>query len=179
MAVNWHTQAERNRYPVAATRITPPTLSPANKKSLEQIANRLLRAKLEQGLMTALDVNRNKFRGLPSVAQLSQVRLVAQRALLEGKLEPINDHLGSLKKAKEQWRETQFRQRKLWDWLQQQSKLSDAEFKIEFGLAGALPAIGEAKSNLTEALRVEFTARLVDGLMKQAIQQKKAEVERG
>jgi CRISPR-associated protein Csx10 len=180
VAVNWHKQSQRERCelePPALTIATP--LSSAHEEQLKTMADRLLRRQLEAGLVSALDANKGNFRALPSVAQLSQVRLAAQRVLLTGQKGGISQHLEGLKKAKEQWREARLGQKKLWEWLQTRETLDETDFKAQFGLTGELPRLGEVKSSLTPELRAEFTARLVDGVMKQAIEKKKAEVGRG
>ncbi len=180
VAVNWHKQAQWERdelKPPALTVATP--LSSVHTEQLKTMADRLLRRQLEVGLVTALDANKGDFRALPSVAQLSQVRLAAQRILLTGQTGGITQHLEGLKKAKEQWREARLGREKLWHWLQTRETLDETDFKAQFGLTGELPRLGMVKSSLTPELRAEFTARLVDGVMKQAIEKKKAEVGRG
>lgn len=56
----------------------------------------------------------------------------------------------------------------------------DAElFAERFGIAGRLPQMASVTAELTDALRTEYGARLIDGVMKLAVEKKKADNEEG
>lgn len=179
IAVNWHTEPQRERYQIE--KITPserPSLSARSQELAKRMANRRLRTELEQGLVNAINKYQGVriFKNLPSASQLSRVRLVARQAWQENDLNVIAEHLESLKGAKAEWQKARIgRSQSLLKWVKKQCELSEDEFKGKFALTGGLPEMAGVESELTDELRIEFCSRLVDGVMKLAIEQVKKE----
>lgn len=179
IAVNWQTQAVLTR---ASLPVTPPPLPPVlsndSQELAQRMANRLLHNQLERQLAKAiLDSQNAGFRNLPSPAQLSRVRLAARHALYSHQAAAIANHVDSLTGAKANWRETRLGREPLLDWIRQTSQLEEADFKIRFGLTSDLPSIAGVTAELMDDMRHEYCARLVDGVMKLAIEEVKRQRE--
>lgn len=176
LAVNWHTQPTYQRQP-AAERYhgSVSGLSNNSKELATRMANQLLRRQLEQTLGERIIRYRGQFEGLPSLTQLSRVRVAARHAILRGDLKPIEDHLDSLKLARQQWENARLGQLALSDWIIKQCQLSTDEFEQAFDLTNQLPQVADQYSDLPAKIRVEYQARLIDGVMKLAIEKLKAE----
>ncbi|MCB0197948.1 MAG: hypothetical protein KDJ65_38740, partial [Anaerolineae bacterium] len=176
LAVNWHTQPTYQRRPAAERHHDAASdLRSGSKALATRMANQLLRRQLEQILGELIIGYRKEFEGLPSLTQLSRVRVAARHAILSGNLKPIETHLASLKLARQQWDNARLDQLPLSDWIIKQCQLSPAEFEKTFGLANQLPQVAGQRSDLPAEIRVEYQARLIDGVMKLAIEKLKAE----
>jgi CRISPR-associated protein Csx10 len=179
IALNWHTQATRKRSKIEKARASGelPPLSARSKVLALRMANRRLRAKLEEGLVDAISRQAEEFKNLPSTSQLSSVRLVARQAWQENDLTVIVRHLESLKGAKADWQKARIgrRSQSLFEWVKKQCPLSEHDFNANFGLTGGLPAMAAVESEVTDELHVEFCARLVEAVMKLAIEEAKKE----
>ena len=168
VAVNWHTAesvAWRRLERQAAT--TKVELSEDSLALAQRMAQRHLKNRLEQELTAAissLEISRP-----PQNAQLSRARNAAQQALLEGNLKPISDHLAALKGAQEQFEKARVARIPMLDWLKARLKEQDVQQQL---LAGkTLSPVAGVKAEFTPELRVQYTARLIDGVMKKAIRQ--------
>lgn len=168
VAVNWQTEPQLRRYELEAGLITVPRLSEASKELARQMADRRLRLLLDRKLAEA--VNRTRLSRLPQNAQLSRVRIAAQQALKAGKLKPISDHLKHLKGAREQFTQARVGEAtSMFRWIEERVGKQDIETQLLRG--ESLPEVAGEKANLTDGLKVEYTARLVDGVMKKAVKQ--------
>ena len=167
IAVNWHTQAKLHRRPVPQKDIPPVgPLSAQSQALAQQMAERRLRAVLEQKLIAAVSTLTIDH-PLRSKAQLSRLRLAARRAWREGTFQTILDHLENLnREAKGQferarignerfssWLDAGVRQNKIWaDWLN----------------PTLLPSLAGVTAQPTDDLRLEYTVRLLEALLKKA-----------
>ncbi len=195
VALNWHTRPIRKRY----------SEEPQNEKEkpgqkdkteqtseangvkgyghtlVRQMANRHLRQQLETKL-AALIKEHASFRGLPSATQLSRVRLAARHALAQNDLQVIAHHLDSLKGSRSQWQRARVNNEDLFAWMRANSKQDlekpegQAAFQKLFGIQN-LPSIAGVSAELTVEIMVEFTARLIDGVMKLAVEKAKKDRE--
>ncbi len=159
------------------------TLSAESRALAGRMAERRFRLLLEQRLAAA--VNTASFGGaLPNNAQLSRVRAVAQQALAtaqkqaqgiapgEGEtpappLQPVLDHLSDLKKeARGQFERARIGSTPMLAWLEARATTCDAQTEIL--KQPDFPVVGGVTAELTPALRAEYTARLIDAVMKKA-----------
>lgn len=135
-----------------------------------------LRQRLEQGLVNALDMHTIRLRNLPSATQLSRARVAARHALLRRDLTLISKHLDNLKGAKQAWQEAKLNNAtSLFEWVKVQCALSEEEFTTTFLRGNPLPTLANQEAKLTEEIRTEYVARYIDGVLKQAVEQAKAE----
>lgn len=177
IALNWHTKSERTRFkgvlegePDLAKDVTGYGLELA-----QQMANRRLRQLLETKLAKFVSQKGHKFKGLPSATQLSRVRLAARHALAQQNLEIIKAHMDSLKGSRSQWQGAKVDDSDLFEWIKTQSNFNEEQFQTLFEIKGSLPEVARIEATLPKKLVVEFRARLIDGVMKLAVEQKKAE----
>lgn len=147
---------------------TAAELSDSSKDLARRMADRRLELLLEREL-TAL-VNRIKFSGTPSNAQLSRVRKAAQQAQYVGTLEPITNLLADLKPAQlrdfEKARLRSHSNVTLLQWIRERAEQRDIDVQLIHGKP--LPVVAGERAALTDEQRVNYTARLIDGVMKKA-----------
>jgi len=168
IAVNWHTADTiawspwKRQVSTAEVKLFGESLALAQRMAQNHLANLL-----ERGLTTTISgisISRP-----PQNAQLSRVRNAARQALLEKNLKPINEHLAALKGAREQFEKARIVRIPMLDWLKTQLKEQDIQQQL---LAGkTLSPVAGVKAEFTPKLRVQYTARLIDGVMKKAIRQ--------
>jgi hypothetical protein len=103
--------------------------------------------------------------------------VAARKALISQNLESITGHLSSLKLARKSW-ELHLENKRLDQWIIDFCQQSEAEFREFFELSAQLPQIGGQESQLTQALRIEYQARFIDGLMKLAIELRRDEAKK-
>jgi CRISPR-associated protein Csx10 len=138
---------------------------------LAQVMNeRMLRSDLEQRLAWA--VNNLEMTGEIGNSQLSRLRLLAREAWSSGSWECIEKFLRRFRQpARIQLERARVNNQPLLDWLQAElikGKVWKDYFDIEISsVGGVVPAE-------TDCLRVEFSARLLDGLAKKLIRHKQA-----
>jgi len=182
VAVNWHTEPVLQRFASTTYHAPPPSLSEESKLLARGMAQRRLRMLLERRL--AEEVNRisittpQKEKEPKKNAQFSRVRNAAQDAASQATsdeegLRPILDLLDSLKDAKEQFAATRIGDTPLLNWIQGRARERDVERQLLGGRV--LPQVAGERAELLDELRTEFTARLIDGVMKKAIQQNQKE----
>lgn len=170
-AINLKTQAKFTGGEAPQRQAQPATsLSSASRQLAQRMAERRLRVLLDQHLAATLN-NLNLSRP-PKKTQLSRLRVTAQRARATGNLNLIRDHLNSLKGSRVQFERARLGDQRLWDWLEQ--RLGQANLLMDLGL-GEAPSIAGQRAAVTEPLKVEYTARLIDGVLRRAIKQQQAE----
>ncbi len=183
IAVDWHTQAAQAQRPpekptVETNRL--PAMSAESKGLAQRMARRQLEAQIERNLVAQI-IERTggsaPFGNLPSPAQLSRARLAVRQAWETGDLAVISAHFASLKSAENDWKRARIGEMRLLEWIEQQRTLDDATFKRQFGLVAAMPEVAgetaETASADWQMLRAKTIARLVEGVLKQAIKHKK------
>ncbi len=176
-AVNWQRQSAftvskleplDNRAPLTIA-LSPetklPPLSEASERLAIEMANRLLRAKLERVLIEKINATPWQT-DPPKNAQLGRVRTAARNALYAGTLKPIADLMDGLKGARKQFERARIGTDTAWDWLTARVRWNLETFRTEFGIGEAsVPRVGMRPPKVDEALRVEFMARWIDGVM--------------
>jgi hypothetical protein len=156
-------------------------MSAESKRLAQRMATRRLEIQLDRSLMAQIGEKMGPdglFNNLPSSAQLSRARLAARQAWETGDLTVIDKHLTGLKSAANDWKRTRLRK-----WIEQQIQLDEASFLRQFDLAQAqgLPAVAEESTAMDAAtwanLRAKTIARLIEGVLKQAVELKKQDRE--
>ena len=143
------------------------------------MAQRLLRQRLEQQLTDVVINYEGAFRSLPSRSQLSRVRVAARHALQSLDLTRITLHLSSLKGAKFDWLNSRVRNRisnsyePLYEWVQRHANPASGDFLTVFSLTAGLPDLAGISGEITPELEAEYRARLIDGVMKLALEELK------
>ena len=180
VAVNWHgtDQYRETELPQIIPKSSP-TLSGIGKKLAGTMAQRLLRQRLEQQLTDVVINYEGAFRSLPSRSQLSRVRVAARHALQSLDLTRITLHLSSLKGAKFDWLNSRVRNRisnsyePLYEWVQRHANPASGDFLTVFSLTAGLPDLAGISGEITPELEAEYRARLIDGVMKLALEELK------
>ncbi len=167
LAVNWQRHAELNWEKADPPEIARTELSEESKTLALQMANRRLRLLLDQRLVAA--VNRIQISApLPQNSQLSRVRSAAQQAMVEGNFNGLQRHLANLKGARDQFEKARLDNTPMDRWIEERAKNLDVEVQLQLGQPPLLPEVAGQKAQLTTELKVEYTARLIDGVMKKA-----------
>ena len=168
IAVNWHTADT-----VAWRRLerqgpkTDDGLSEDSRALAQRMVQRHLENLLERGLIatiSGISISRP-----PENAQLSRVRNAARQALLKKGLKPIEDHLKALKGAGEQFDKARVAGIPMLDWLN--ARLKERDIQQQLLPKKVLSPVAGVRAEFTPELRVQYTARLIDGVMKKAIRQ--------
>lgn len=167
MAVNWQKQPDIKRVSYKAYPDLPPPLSLQSKDLAGKMAERRLRILLDSKLVVA--VNSVEVSNPPQNAQLSRVRSAVQQALLKKDITIISDHLERLKGAKKQFETARAGGKNMRDWIMERVEKRDVMEQIWKG--DTMPSVAGETAVLTDELKVEYTARLIDGVMKKAIRQ--------
>jgi len=171
IAINWQSRETLKKGEYDKAPVEEKELSATSKQLAQRMANRRLRALLERKL--AERVNTERISSPPKNSQLSAIRNVAQRALLNRnlKLKPILDHLDGLRKAaSDQFKRAHIENSKeLLIWIRERAEQMDVNAQL-LG-SSDLPKMARVTAELTEDLKVEFTARLIDGIMKKTIKE--------
>ncbi len=173
IAFNLHTEAERKRIKPPDLIFDVDSLSAESADLAQKMADRYLRTILEGKLQEVVRDNAS-FKTLPSSTQLSRVRVAAHHALAQQDLGIIVTHMDSLKGAKPDWDKAKVGHVPLFTWIKDQTQLDQAKFLQLFKLGTELPEIAEQTSKLEKPMEIEFRARLIDGVLKQAVNQKQA-----
>ena len=93
-------------------------------------------------------------------------------------MKDIADYLDRLKGAKEDWRDARIRHEPLLKWIKARAQLTEEGFRTEFGVT-QMPKMAGVGSSLTPELQREYKARLIDGVLKLAVERVKRERQGG
>ncbi|MEM3485506.1 MAG: hypothetical protein QXI12_07770 [Candidatus Methanomethyliaceae archaeon] len=175
IAINWHNQEElklRQRPSVAKSAFIK--LSPTSERLLKQMTERSLRLFLDKRLLEVLGSLR--IDNLPAIsnAQLSRLRLVVLHALRENNPALITNHLAGLKKARIQFERARIDNQRLITWLQ---KVADNDSVWQTYLEPhelEVPSIAGFRAQITHHIKIEYTMRFLDALLKRAIKEKQS-----
>ncbi len=176
IAINWQTAATIARRPRESYDETEAAaLSETSRKLAREMAQRRLRAELNRALVQRVGQEAANVQSPPTNAQLSAIR----QATLAGltwqpcTMQPLQDYLSNLKEAgKSQLERCRLGGgTRLLEWLKERAKSLDVETQLLRGQS--LPGLAGEAAELTKDLRVEYTARLIDGLMQTLARQNK------
>ena len=172
LAVNWQVQEKVQKKPDTSPEVNEIKLSTVSAKIADGMADRLLKAELERKLIVLLSSDL-KFTELPSASQLNRVRVLAQQSLLTGETDAIQNHFETMKSAKKTWERAKVQGKPLVEWLITHSAMQETTLREDFRLGEAMPHIAGRKAKLSTELLNEFSVRLVDGLLKRAVEEKR------
>lgn len=151
-------------------------LSPISRPLAETMAERKLQVQLERHLIARVNALTadGELKNLPSPAQLARVQLVARQAWQTGNLGLIAEHFRDLSKlSQRQWETARIGVLPLREWLEGQAQ-HPTEFdpgKFQVTVAGV--------SVSTQDVRAKMVARLLEGVLKQAVKTAKRQREGG
>lgn len=195
VALNWHTQAEIVQSKLEDFKPDAPdmTLSEESRAIAQEMANRQLRMLVDRALAQAID-RLSQFQSLPKAAHLSRARLAARRAWYQADLAEITKHffimekdekIGEEKKittlsptAVKQWEKAKIDKQNFKNWI-----LDKVEQVKEFSLATDLqihdlPKVAGVEADFS-TMREETLARLIEGVLRQAVKVAKAQANGG
>jgi CRISPR-associated protein Csx10 len=170
IAVGWQYQPRLTAQKLEAPAPAGSALSPASARIAERMARRLLRQELERGL--AARVAAIEVKNPPPNAQLSRVRSAALRALGWDRppLQPVLELIGDLKKdAQGKYAGARVDGKTLLTWLRERAEDCDVQAQLLDQTPN--PTVAGQAAALDDQLRVEYTARLLDGVMRKAAKQ--------
>jgi CRISPR-associated protein Csx10 len=174
IALNLHTKPVRSLVsPQNDNAFIPDVLSAKSSDLAQKMADRYLRTLLE-GKLQEVVRDYASFRSLPSSTQLSRVRVTARHALAQQDLGLIVSHLNSLKGAKADWEKAKIGDDRMFEWIKEQAQLNRANFLQLFKIGTELPQIAGQTSKIESNMEVEFRARFIDGVLKQAVNHNQA-----
>lgn len=167
-AVNWHTCPKLERAATEKPLYTSIVLSQESRVLAQTMAQRRLRLLLDRKLAEA--VNKTSLNpSQPQNAQLSRVRSATQEAMMQSSLKPLTDFLDGLKSAKDQFLRARVGTTRLFDWIRDRAEKPDVETELLGSIP--LPDVAGERAELSEAVKIEYTARLIDGIAKKAIRE--------
>lgn len=185
IALNWHTAADLTyKKESVSTKVNTGGQSPASQAMVDKVAGRMLRKSLDKQLVVALQkmVGFGSKKGLgqnlhklPSMSQLSGVRLAARKAIATKNRSLVADHLnGQRKTVKNYWKKSRIKGEDLTTWLIKHSDMNAATFNSIF-----LGSDGSDGVEVSDEMRAEYSNRLVEGVIKVALEVKRDENEAG
>lgn len=166
IAVNWHRAAEIK--PVEAPTPQPPLpfiLRESVSIGLAQrMVERMLRERLDRALIAA--VSQFTVQHPPSNAQLSRLRVVVRRALSQNNPHIIIEHLEGMKKTgRDQFQRARIGNERLDEWL---CTLAKNPREVWQNVNTRQITLGGIQPELTDALALEYTVRLIDRVLRKA-----------
>lgn len=177
VALNWHINPKLNQspHPLFTPEYTDVALSVESRQLAQDMANRQLQVIVEQQLLKRID-ELNSFQRLPKTAHLSRARLAAQRAWHKKDLVEIHNYFDGLSPtAVKQWERARIKNQIFKNWIIDQINKVN-EFNL--GNEVEIPAVAGVEANFS-SIRIETLARLIEGVLRQAIKQAKARDEGG
>ncbi|OAT86754.1 type III-B CRISPR module-associated Cmr3 family protein [Desulfotomaculum copahuensis] len=181
LAVNWHRTEEITVRGKAAEDQSPRYVlgeDDGEARFLAEImVKRMLRAKLDEYLAGA--IQRIAIKSLPNRSQVSRLRTVLRQAIGEKKIEPLLDHLEKMKKTAS----IQFSRAVVQDglleqtlakWVKEMAGNLDGMWDILGVEKKKLPSVGGLKPELTPELALEYTVRLIDGVLGKAVKEERS-----
>lgn len=173
IAVNWHQSPRLKELPpVPRSKPLLPPLQGSSAELARQMTERMLRVKLDRALIK--NINGLEIHHKPSNSQLSRIRLVTRRALAENNAVAITEHLKGMKRAaRDQFNRAKVGRQRLSEWLTNRASNPQTIWD-ELGVSGIKkPSIGKVQPNFNNALALEYTVRLIDGVLRKATKEGK------
>jgi CRISPR-associated protein Csx10 len=172
IAINWQAATWITRRPASKWReVESPidvSLSEESRRLAQDMAQRRLRSELDRVLAKQIEAVATGTQNPPANAQLSAIRQATLSGLTQAQrsMQPLKDYLTNLKEAGDR---QLVRCRlgaggvRLRNWLTDRADKLDVHAQLLAG--GSLPQVAGERAVLTEDLKVEYTARLIDGVM--------------
>lgn len=171
VAVDWQAGAQMKQQGVEAEKPDTPTLSEESKSLAQSMVQRRLRLILDARLVEQVNRNAGNLRRLPQNSQLAAIRQATLPALAGGApqdgLQALADHLNNLKKTgRSQLERARLGNQSLFQWLNE--RVAGLDVQEQLLQSQAPPVVAGQKAAIDQALRQEYTARLIDGMMQLA-----------
>lgn len=165
IAVNWQAADRISRLPRSEPETVAMSLSEESQRLARAMAQRRLRAVLDQELTRQVAAEAGRLRHPPSNAQLSAIRQAALAGWTQQNMDPLLGYLNNLKGAgRSQLEKCRMGNQTLSQWLRERAQKLD----VQQQLLGSrpLPALAGQTATLDQALPIEYTARLIDGVVR-------------
>jgi CRISPR-associated protein Csx10 len=175
VALNWHNKAQiaQSIAPIILPAASSISLSSESNKLAQEMANRQLQVLVEQRLINRIQ-ELSQFQALPQTAHLSRARLAARRAWHKADLQEIVRHFNQLSPtAVKQWEKARLNQTNFKNWI-----LQEITQVQQFTLVSDLPEVAGVKADFSD-MRDVTLARLIEGVLRQAVKKAKARAEGG
>ncbi len=169
IAVNWNVQSEikAQRSPRESR---PQEISLARNPVAQRLAQRIVEHQLRKQLDQALQkiILEPTVKG-GSKSTFARVRLAARRAVVQQSLKPLSELLKDIdrKPAGKTLRDARRGAQSLLDWLNERIEKRDVEYQLKPEI-DKVAHLGDVRAELTDALKIEYTARLIEGVARHA-----------
>ncbi|PXF59090.1 MAG: hypothetical protein C4B59_12125 [Candidatus Methanogaster sp.] len=176
IAVDWSWAGKINVEPPVPS--NPPASFKLEGESAELtliIVNRMMRANLDQALVKKINELSLDRKGMHN-AQLSRMRVITRRAWSENDAGLILQHLGGMEKkpAERQFKNATIDGESLYKWLEERAgKPNSIRGLLSEGF-DKTPSVGGITPDMTDDLALEYTMRLIDGVLHKAIKLEEA-----
>ncbi|HRW10175.1 MAG TPA: hypothetical protein P5121_33965 [Caldilineaceae bacterium] len=178
VAVDWqqHEKLSRRALIVERRRTIAVSLNGTAQTLAKQMVDRLYRQELDRKLLKQTAGSFTIRGKVPENTQLSRLRIIVRRAWREQNSSLVTDFLKNLKStARNQYLQAQVERKSLLEWLEEGWQ-NDTLWRTYFYISPTdLPKIGDVQAQENDAIKLEYSARLVDLLCNQAIKQQQAE----
>lgn len=166
IAVNWANEEDYIVEEIARQPgLTPPALSGKAADLAGRIVETAWRRQLEIALQA--EVAGISVTGRAPASALSRVRLSAREAALKQSLDPIIALMDSMKKkATQSMEDVKVGRTSLGKWVRERCSLVDVDRQLK---VNPHLSLGGAQATWTPALKAEFTARLIEGVVERKI----------
>lgn len=175
VAINWQNQEEMQRHPSLKDEsyLLSHTLSEESQRLAQTMTERRMRLILDRKLLEALSWLR--IENAPKNAQMSRLRLAVRQAWRENDSKCVIEHLMSLKGSKAQFERAHIGEKKLFSWIME--GIDQHRLWKDYLESGESPSIAGAKleSEATDAIKIEYTMRLLDALLQRTTREERSE----
>lgn len=175
VALNWQgrKQIQQSAWPDLETAVPHEPMSTDSQQIAQDMANRQLQALVDQQLVVRIQ-ELSQFRALPKPVHLSRARLAARRAWQMGNLQEIGDYFAGLSPtAVKQWERAKVSNQSLRQWI-----LNEMKRAHQFNLGIELPKVAGIEAQFAPIRQITL-ARLIEGILRQAVKQAKRREEEG
>lgn len=167
IAIDWHKEDE---FEIAEfkkdTKTINNTLTEENIPFISKIAERLLKVKLDQLLLEK--INDSKIKSPPKNAQVSGIRNVMRDAFVAENPCLVIKYLSKMKrKARDQFQHARVNDMSLYEWIES-SFQNPPKVWGDMNALSASCSLGEIKASSMDNLSLEYTFRLIDGVLHKA-----------
>ena len=168
IAINWQGAAQITQMRQGEPEISVVSLSAESRRQAQEMVQRRLRILLDRELARQVADEASRLRYPPSNAQLSAIRQAALAGWNQKSMQPLLNHLVNLKKAGEsQLKRCRLGNQSLFEWLR--ARATDLDVQAQLLRGAPMPQLAGQAATLTDDLKIEYTARLIDGVMQMTI----------
>lgn len=174
IAVEWNQEGK-----ICLENSVPPTTHPVKLTGdttlAQRTVNRMMRAKLDEALIKKVNEMIIKdVAGRIHNTQLSRMRVIARRAWSENNADLILQHINRMKSpAKSQFEHAMIERKSLYEWLKERAGKPNSIRSILGIISDKVPSIGGIEPNMTGEMELEYTVRLIDGILRKALKEGK------